>query len=696
MKHFISGSLVAVDTETTGIDVWHGDAPFCVAFCNEEGDTHCFEWPVDPYTRTVIPDQKDIDRIKRFLEDPSVAKVFHNGKYDIRILEQAYGIHTAGEIHDTMIMAKIYNNLEPTAELKPLAKKYIRYGSDDEEGLKTSVKAYRRQAKKYGFMLGYEYHLSSSGEVNEKARVEMDYWLPKVFDPSDNRCSDYCVCDVERTMLLFKFYSKLLKQQGQYKCYEEEMSLFPVVYDMETYGVRVDVDKIEEQTETLRQSMREDINVLCEAYGGSFNPDSTKQAKELFVDKLHLPITKRTEKGNVSVSLDALEDVFDNEYVQRFIRFKTYNKALSTFYLKFKHLSVPEGNIMALHPSVTQVDSRTQRFSFRRPNLQNVSQNENGRNPVSVRVRQAFTTRPGMEWVLFDYSQVELRIAAALAEEKAMLDCFDRGEDVHSMTANKVWGGADNEMMYEAAAHALCLTPLSEAPSEEVLSVLKGLGVMARDVSALRSSPAHCVDVVTLCHQWMSSFEYDIVAAEKSVGKKTSRRNAKAINFGKIYGQGDAGLARVLRCSIDVAHIFNAGYDTAFPRIIAYMRELASEVERNGYITDCFGYRLRVDRDASYKAVNYMVQGSAARLIKRAIKNSVSYLTNTGIDAHFLLTIHDENVYEFNKKHLFKPVILELKRILEDHGGHIPTQTPVEVDIVQDSWDKKRGMKGVN
>src|SRR5690348_13841035 len=109
MGHFIRGKRIAWDTETTGLNPWKGDAPFAVSFCNEDGDTHYFEWPVDPFTRKVKADRTDLKHIKRILEDPEIEKIGHNLMYDAGVMNVCHHIVMAGKPHDTAFAAHVCN-----------------------------------------------------------------------------------------------------------------------------------------------------------------------------------------------------------------------------------------------------------------------------------------------------------------------------------------------------------------------------------------------------------------------------------------------------------------------------------------------------------------------------------------------------------------------------------------------------------
>lgn len=199
-----SGNLVAFDTETTGLNPWKGDRAFCIGFCNEKGNKGYFRFPVDGKTRQVVYDSR-LEVLKRWFEDPTIAKIGHNVKFDIRMLDMI-GIKVRGKIHETMFMMHVLNNVEPSYQLKPLTKKYLDYPDDDLNELHKATVTARRQAKKLGW------------KVHED--VEADYWMAP--DPT---CRKYNVRDAERTMMFYLFLNPRLDEEKVRKVYDQEMEL---------------------------------------------------------------------------------------------------------------------------------------------------------------------------------------------------------------------------------------------------------------------------------------------------------------------------------------------------------------------------------------------------------------------------------------------------------------------------------------
>lgn len=693
MKHVIKGKCIAVDTETTGLDPWHGDEPFCVALCNSDGESVCFSWDVDPWTRVVVPDPGELAALGELLEDPRVEKVFHNSKFDCQMIESAFGIQVAGKIHDTIFAAHACNSQEPSFALKTLSEKYLRFGKEDQDVLKKAVVTGRREGKRRGWLLAEEYKFDVAGNVNVSSVVEADYWIPKALDPGNNLCEEYCVGDTERTMLLHLLFQERMRELDVIKVYESELELWPITYAMEAKGVRVNEERLLREIQAFVPVALETRKFLeTEAAKLGFpniNVESGADLGKVLFQGYKIPPRAWTPTGQPAVNVNALEEYLDHPFVQALFRYRGYSNGLVNFFHKYNMLGIPDGlGNLILHPNFQQVGPVTGRFSCRNPNLQNVANGLTTRSPVPIQARTPFGPRNGYVWLPSDYSQLEVRIFADVSQEPIMLRALEMDEDLHTACANKAWGTQETKASLWAASHALELEGVSDVASEQashlVAAVWKELGITSKNVHKLTQS-----DRDRIAREWLASFNWDIVAAENSLKKKNSRGKAKMILFSKVFGGGPNAIKDLLHCTIDQAKLFLNAYDDAMPGIVKYIHYLSSKARKDGYIINRYGRRLAVDRDKAYRAVNYMVQGSAADLLKRSMRNTATYLKGTGLDACIVLTIHDELVFEFNKNHTYRKVLRDLCRIMEDHGGAFGVPTPVEMSKVVDSWDAK-------
>jgi len=667
----------AVDTETTGVRVWQGDRPFLFSFTNVEGETRSLELPVDPYTRKVQEPRgkkrEDFLRMSDWLEDSRVLKIFHNAKFDIRMCERGWDIHVPhelGQIGETMFMAHACNTLEPSFKLKKLAEKYLQYDNSDEKILHKRVVQARRIGKKRRYRLG--------------PKVETDFWMPKVIWPKDNSCDAYATCDTDRTIRLFLFYSEVMQVEEVEHTYREEMELWPITYAMETVGVRCRKEIVEREIGKLQAARKKAKNILFEEAGRKFNIDSDNEIREIVYGKLKLPVLRRTDKSKQpAVNVTALYEHVQVPFVRALFEYRAADKGLSSFFYKYRE-AIPDvlsPGEYSLHPDFNQVGPVTGRYSCRNPNLQNVANALTTRSSEPIQARTPFGPRKGRIWLHGDYSQLEVRIFADVSDEVSMKEALTKGEDIHTFSANKIWGWEDNPRAIRAAIQALELQ--NDRPSsEEIATVWEAFGGGSRHIKWAQAE--------RIADKWLKSFHYNIVEAEKSVKKKTSRAKAKMVVFLKVYGGGAAALADLMGSAKNDAQTVLNEYDSAFPRVKQYMQELTRQARLDGCIVNRYGRKLSINPDKAYRCVNYMVQGSAASLVKRSMVRSAAYLAKTNLDVNMLINVHDEIVFEFRLDHFYHYAVRQLKRIMEDHEGHFSVELPVDFEVVTERWDRKK------
>ncbi len=265
MSHFISGDLIAFDTETTGLGVWHSDRPFAFSFANEEGDVRYFEFSVDPFTREVQPDLLALQYMRKVLEDDRITKVMHNANFDVRMMQRGWGIDVRGPMHDTLFMAHCVNSLEPSYRLKQLSDRYLDYDTEDQDDLLIATRQARRIGKKLGWKLGVKVSMdASTQEPKEEAAVPADYWMPGELACRDEEyaawaglCERYARKDAERTLLLYHYYLVGFEEcEGSQVAYADELKLWPTMCRTEERGVRLDVSAVAKDIKRVAGELR--------------------------------------------------------------------------------------------------------------------------------------------------------------------------------------------------------------------------------------------------------------------------------------------------------------------------------------------------------------------------------------------------------------------------------------------------------
>ncbi len=446
---------IAIDTETTGLNSWTGDKPFAVSMCDERGNTLWWEWIVDPHSRQPRIIRGEFNQLQDICGDPKRRKVFFNADFDI-LMFFAIGIEVVGPVEDVMFKAKAVNNLENNHKLKYLGQRYLGINNKDELSLKAETKKSRGVAKRLGW--------------NTAEEIAADYWIANTLwklAPKEARaksikrgvCEQYGVTDAVRTIMLDDFYNAAMTDIRENEdcdvdaTYEMEMGLLWENLAMEKRGIAIDEKVKDEQLQECHARVLAATEHLRKVSGNpELNPESDKDLREVFYNgKPHtLPILVRTDKKRLaSTARGALEPfIGDNPEVDATLSYRANSKAISTFYGKYDKLAVRDktGQLI-LHPNANQWGAKTGRYSISAPALQQVTDGANKEGPIAqfiVDVRKVFIPRKDHVIYAFDYSQVEVIIFAEIAGEETLLEAIRKGEDIHSTTTNKVWGGRDN------------------------------------------------------------------------------------------------------------------------------------------------------------------------------------------------------------------------------------------------------------
>jgi len=347
---------------------------------------------------------------------------------------------------------------------------------------------------------------------------------------------------------------------------------------MENHGIKVDRAVLARLSSDFSQKMAQLEDKAQELAGEPFNVGSPKQLGEILFGKMELPGGKKTKTGAWQTSASVLEDLAnEHELPRTVLDWRHYQKLKSTYTDALVEQINPQTG--RVHTSYALASTTTGRLSSSDPNLQNIPiRTEDGRM-----IRDAFIAEPGHLLVAADYSQIELRILAHVADLPTMKQAFADGVDIHAMTASEMFG-----------------VPIAD------------------------------MDPMT-------------------------RRNAKAINFGIIYGISAFGLANNLGISRTEAKEYIDNYFVKFPGIKAYMDAAKNEAREYGYVKTIFGRKCHIkginDRNwsvrgfAERQAINAPIQGAAADVIRRAMVRMPDTIAPIE-GARMLLQVHDELVFE--------------------------------------------------
>jgi DNA polymerase-1 len=415
-------------------------------------------------------------------------------------------------------------------------------------------------------------------DVAGKGKAQVSFDLVPV-----DRASVYSCEQADAALRLWRKLKPELGRQKLVTVYETlERPLPPVLAAMEREGVKIDPQMLSRLSGDFAQRMLQYEQEAYELAGREFNMGSPKQLGEILFDEMKLPGGSKTKTGAWSTDAAILEDLAEeHDLPRKLLDWRQLSKLRSTYTEALQAAVNPQTR--RVHTTYALAASTTGRLASNDPNLQNIPiRTEEGR-----RIREAFIAEPGNVLVSADYSQIELRLLAHVADIPQLKQAFADGVDIHARTASEMFG-----------------VPVEGMPKE-------------------------------------------------------IRNNAKAINFGIIYGISAFGLARNLGIEREEASAYIKKYFERFPGIRDYMEATKTFARANGYVKTIFGRRIWVKGVQSKnpqerqfgerQAINAPLQGAAADIIRRAMVRLPDALARAGLKSRMLLQVHDELVFEAPK-----------------------------------------------
>lgn len=501
-----------------------------------------------------LPENQDeaksiVEEFKPVFEHQEIEKVAHNLKYDEQVLN-AYGVKVKGPRFDTMIAHYL---LSPDGKhsMDFLAEFYLKYKTVPIEDL-----------------------IGKKGKNQKNMRD-----IPQI------NISDYACEDADITWQLKELFEpEIQKEHLKNLFYNIEMPLVRVLKSMEQEGIRIDIEGLGRFSKELEISLNSLEKQITELAGEIFNIDSPRQLGVILFEKLEISKkAKKTKTGQYSTSEDVLQKhIHDHDIVPLILDYRSLKKLKSTYVDPLPNLV--DKNDGRVHTHYMQTVAATGRLSSTNPNLQNIPI----RTLKGKEIRKAFVPRDDNHLLMAaDYSQIELRIIAALSKDENMVNAFKAGLDIHAATAAKVYGIDINEVTRE------------------------------------------------------------------------QRGNAKAVNFGIIYGQSAFGLSQNLGISRSEAKSIIDSYFAEYPTIKQYMEDAKKQAKELGYVETIMKRRRYLpDIDsknaivrgyAERNAINAPIQGSAADIIKLAMIKVFNRIEAEKLNARMLLQVHDELVFDVPK-----------------------------------------------
>ncbi|MBM7701243.1 DNA polymerase I [Metabacillus iocasae] len=513
-----------------------------------------------------------------WISDEQMKKVVFNAKKSAVSLKWK-GINLKGVYHDVMIASYIINPSDSNDDLATIAKQK-----------------------------GYSQVQSDEAVYGKGAKRKV---------PEQDILAEHVVRKALAAYHLENQLTDELKANEQYKLFEDlEMPLSLVLGDMEHQGVKIDMNRLNTMGTEIGERLDEIEKNIYRLAGESFNINSPKQLGVVLFETLNLPVIKKTKTG-YSTSADVLEQLADkHEIISEILHYRQLGKLQSTYIEGLKKVVYEETN--KVHTRFTQTLTQTGRLSSTDPNLQNIPiRLEEGK-----KIRQAFVPSQ-QDWVIFaaDYSQIELRVLAHIANDEKLIEAFQNDLDIHTKTA------------------------------------------------------------------------MDVFHVEQDEVTSNMRRQAKAVNFGIVYGISDYGLSQSLGITRKEAGKFIERYLESFPGVKEYMDDIIRDAKEKGYVTTLLQRRrylpeitsrnFNLRSFAERTAMNTPIQGTAADIIKKAMIHMAERLKEEGLQSKLLLQVHDELIFEAPKEE-----IETLKKLVpEVMEQALELKVPLKVDYSYgDTW----------
>ncbi len=564
LEQLKAAKAFAFDTETDGLDYMTANV-VGVSFAIEEGKAAYV--PV-AHDYLDAPAQLDRDwvlaQLKPLLEDPNQAKIGQNLKFDASIVAR-YGIEMQGIVFDTMLESYVFNSVVGRHDMDSLALRYL------------------------------EHKNISFEEIAGKGKKQL------TFNQIDlAQAGPYAAEDADITLRLHNaLYPKVEADEKLKHVFETiEMPLVPVLSRMERTGVYVDSMLLGAQSTEIAARLDELEKKAFEIADQEFNLSSPKQLQAILFEKMGLPVLKKTPSGTPSTNEEVLQELaLDYPLPKLILEYRGLAKLKSTYTDKLPKMVNPATG--RVHTSYHQAVTATGRLSSSDPNLQNIPvRNEEGR-----RIRQAFVAQSGYKILAVDYSQIELRIMAHLSGDKALLDAFRHGKDIHAATAAEI------------------------------------LGLDIEQVSSEQRRRAKAINFGLI--YGMSAF---------GLAKQLDMGRNEAQDYMNVYFERYPGVLEYMESTRNTAS--EKGYvETLFGRRL-YLPDIKS---RNG---------LR-RKAAERAAINAPMQGTAADIIKLAMIAVDNWVQQQPQDeVRLLMQVHDELVFEV-KESALESVTAEVKALME-------------------------------
>ena len=540
VEKMMEQEIVAFDTETEGLNALETNI-VGISFSWRKGVGYYL-----PIKNNKSVYEKSFEILKPFFESTRIVKVGHNIKFDIQVLIK-YNVKVSSPIYDTMV-AHYLINPDMRHNLDTLSESYLNYSPISIESL-----------------------------IGKKGKNQIS-----MRDVSIDKIKNYAGEDADITLRLKGIFDKEIEVNNLSKIfYDIEIPMINVLSEMEAEGIKIDTSylkKLDKEFEDDLEKLKKEIFKKC---GEEFNLNSPKQLGEILFDKLKLVSKpKKTKTGQYSTSEEVLSSLAnDHRIIENILEWRSLDKLQNTY---VKSLPNEVSNLTKrVHSSFNQTVTTTGRLSSNNPNLQNIPiRTANGQ-----KIRKAFIPRNN-DYVIMaaDYSQIELRVIASISNEENMIDAFVNDQDIHTMTASKIYNVDPENVSREQRGNAKTVN----------FGIIYGVSAfgLSQQTDLNRSESKQMID-----------------------------------NYFLNY----PGLKKYMSDQIDFAR--NNGY-------------VETIMGRRRYLQNINSQNNMLRSGAERNAINAPIQGSAADIIKIAMININSEFKKQSLKSKMLLQVHDELVFD--------------------------------------------------
>ena len=543
VEKMMKQEIVAFDTETEGLNALETDI-VGISFSWQKGIGYYL-----PIKNNKSAHEKSFEILRPFFESTEIIKVGHNIKFDIQVLHK-YNVKVSSQIYDTMV-AHYLINPDMRHNLDTLSESYLNYSPISIESL-----------------------------IGKKGKNQIS-----MRDVSIDKITDYASEDADITLQLKSIFDKEIEVNNLSKIfYDIEIPMINVLSEMETEGIKIDTSYLEKLDKEFEEDLEKLKKEIFKKSGEEFNLNSPKQLGEILFDKLKLVSKpKKTKTGQYSTSEEVLSSLAnDHKIIEDILEWRSLDKLQNTYVKSLPNEVSSLTN--RVHSSFNQTVTTTGRLSSNNPNLQNIPiRTANGQ-----KIRRAFIPR-GSDYILMaaDYSQIELRVIASMSNEENMIDAFVNNQDIHTMTASKIYNVDPENVTREQRGNAKTVN----------------FGII-----------------------------YGVSAFGLSQQTDLNRSESKVMidNYFLNY----PGLKKYMSDQIDFAR--NNGY-------------VETIMGRRRYLQNINSQNNMLRSSSERNAINAPIQGSAADIIKIAMININSELKKQSLKSKMLLQVHDELVFDVHK-----------------------------------------------